>query len=163
MANKNKLDAILKQRNPLEERQVITPVDVLAPPQEPIAETERSIRPDEPNEETKEPNERAERTKRTTTHTKRTVSPRKRTMQPSAQSERINRTVLDDLQQPAEDTKRKTERYSFEIYTDQKGSIEELRYLYNKRTGKKLSASRILREALEEYLQKTLKVFREEE
>lgn len=163
MANKNKLDAIIKQRNPLDERQVIKPVDVLAPPVEPVEKTERLARTDEPNESTPEPNEKTERSNRTPTRSKRTVRGEKRTPQPSDTTERMNRTVLDDLKQPEDDTKRKTERFSFEIYTDQKGSIEELRYLYNKRTGKKLSVSRIIREALEEYLHKTLKVFREEE
>ncbi len=162
MTNKNKLDAILKQRNPLEERQVITPIDVLAPLPEPAAKTERFDRPDEPNERTEQPNEDTDRTKRTTAPKKRTAVSKKRTGQPNDSSERQGRTVLDDLYQRAEETKRETERYSFEIYTDQKGSIEELRFLYNKRTGKKLSASRIIREALEEYLTKTLSAFREE-
>lgn len=162
MTNKDKLGDILKQRNPLEERQVITPIDVLAPPPEPTAKTERFDRSDEPTKRTEQANEDTDRTKRTTAPKKRVVAPKKRTEQPNASNEHHGRTVLDDLYQRGEENKRKTERYSFEIYTDQKGSIEELRFLYNKRTGKKLSASRIIREALEEYLTKTLSAFREE-
>ncbi len=135
MAKQNNLGNILKSRNPLE-RQAITPVDVL--------ETERS------NGST-EPNERTEQVNRTSTRTER----------PSMTSERKNRTVIDDLEQGTEDTKRSTERYSFEIYTDQKGSIEEVQYLYKKKTGKKLSSSRIIREAIDEYIAKTLKVLKD--
>lgn len=133
MAKQHKLDSILKARNPLE-RQIIKPVDVL--------EIERLNSSDERNE--------------------RTDTLNNRTDQVSATSIRENRTVLDDLEQGIEETKRATERYSFEIYTDQKGSIEELQYLYKKRTGKKLSASRIIREALEEYVTKALQIFKEQ-
>ena len=132
MAKQNKLDSILKARNPLE-RQIIKPVDVL--------ETERLNGSDERNERTDAPSNQTSRANDTST--------------------RENRTVLDDLEQGIEERKRATERYSFEIYSDQKGSIEELQYLYKKRTGKKLSASRIIREALEEYLTKALQVFKE--
>jgi hypothetical protein len=162
MASKNRLDAILKQRNPLEERQVIKPIDVLAPPPEANAKSERSTRTDESSKRTGAANETSERREPTAASKQRPSVPKKRTISPSAQSERQNRTVLDDLYKPGEDTKRKTERYSFEIYTDQKGRIEELRYLYNKKTGKKLSVSRIIREALEEYLDKTLAAFGDE-
>ena len=47
--------------------------------------------------------------------------------------------------------RRPTVRYSFEIYVDQKNEIEELQYQYKRKTGKKISASRIIREALSEY------------
>src|SRR2546429_4144238 len=131
MAKQNKLEAALKKRNPLEERQIITPVDVLA---------------------TEQANALPERENRTVTPNAKIVR-KKRTGKANVQSEQTSRTVLDELQEgTAADTKRQTERYSFEIYTDQKGSIEELQYLYKKRTGKKLSSSRIIREALADYL-----------
>lgn len=150
-SKKPSLNDMLNKRNPLAARQVITPVDVLAP-----EETERVDR-------TVTPNERTEKTNAPTERAKRKKEPRKRPVKPSGTSERINRTVFDDLELDSQDEKRKTERYSFEIYTDQKGSIEELQYLYKKRTGKKLSASRIIREALEDYLSRALTTFQEKE
>jgi hypothetical protein len=148
MAKQHKLDTVLKARNPFEKRQVITPVDVLA--------TEHPNGSDDRSERTETANGRTDRPTRT-------VEPTKRSEQANATSEREHRTVFEELEQGREETKRATERYSFEIYTDQKGSLEELQYLYKKRTGKKLSASRILREALEGYLQKAFRTFKESE
>ncbi len=83
---------------------------------------------------------------------------------PARQTERVNRTVapnertdttanvMTEMVEGVREEKRPTERFSFEIYTDQKPRIEELQYVYRKKTGKKLSSSRILREALEQYL-----------
>ncbi len=83
---------------------------------------------------------------------------------PTRQTERLHRTdgpnertdtnsdVMTEMAEGVREEKRPTERFSFEIYTDQKPRIEELQYLYRKKTGKKLSSSRILREALEQYL-----------
>jgi len=144
MAKQHRLDQILKARSP--QRQVIKPVDVL--------ETELPNGSDERSERTDTPNARAKPTNGT-------LEPKKQTGNANDQTERLHRTVIDDLEQGAGDIKRSTERYSFEIYTDQKGSIDELQYLYRKRTGKKLSASRIIREALEEYLDRTLQTFRD--
>lgn len=137
MAKRSDLEDMMKKRNPLE-RQVIQPVDVL--------ETERSNGSIERNDRTEQVN--------------RTTEPTERTEQPMMQSERKNRTVLEDVEQGTEDTRRATERYSFEIYIDQKGSIEEVQYLYKKKTGKKLSASRIIREAIDEYIEKTLQALK---
>ena len=64
----------------------------------------------------------------------------------------IQTSVLQEIKEGVKDERRPTERYSFEIYTDQKQKIEDLQYQYKKKTGKRLSASRILREALEVYL-----------
>ena len=84
--------------------------------------------------------------------------------QPAHPTERLDRTgpptdrtettgnVLTEMAEGVQEEKRPTERFSFEIYTDQKPRIEELQYVYRKKTGKKLSSSRILREALEQYL-----------
>lgn len=55
------------------------------------------------------------------------------------------------------DAKRSTERYSFEIYTDQKHLIRQLQMAYEYRTGKPLPKSRIIREALDAYLNLALK------
>ena len=63
---------------------------------------------------------------------------------------------MNELEAGVAEDQRHTERYSFEIYADQKQLIEELQYQYRKRTGKKLSKSRIIRESLDEYLKKLL-------
>jgi hypothetical protein len=78
--------------------------------------------------------------------------------------ERLNRTVddteetsvLQEMQQGAVGPDRHTERYSFEIFTDQKEAIQELQYQYLKQTGRRLSASRIIREAITAYLKQAL-------
>jgi len=89
---------------------------------------------------------------------KRTVKPTVRTERANGATERLDKqvSVLDEIKEGVKDDKRPTERYSFEIYTDQKGKIEDLQYQYKKKTGKRLSASRILREALEVYLKQAL-------
>ncbi len=147
----NSLNAAMQGRNPLEMRQAIQPVDILQ-----TERNERSVEPNEHMNRTSEPNDVSERVNRS-------HKPKKRTEIPHGQRERNHRTVFDDLKGgTSEEEKRPTERYSFEIYTDQKGSIEEVQYLYKKKTGKKLSVSRIIREALEEYLSRALEVLRQE-
>jgi hypothetical protein len=84
----------------------------------------------------------------------------------NGETERSNRTgddtneersVLEEMTQGALETeKRPTERYSFEIYIDQKQKIRDLQYQYEKRMRKRLSSSRIIREAIEVYLEKAL-------
>lgn len=61
-------------------------------------------------------------------------------------------TLMDEVQDGTVSPVRATERYAFEIYTDQKKLLNRIRYLYEEKTGKKLPASRILREAIEPYL-----------
>ncbi len=63
-------------------------------------------------------------------------------------------TILTELKEGTKEAVRKTQRYSFEIYEDQKNSIEELQYKYKKKTDKKIGASSIIREALDIYLEK---------
>ena len=82
----------------------------------------------------------------------RTDTPNERTDEPNDDTERLS--VLTELEEGVRETKRPTERYSFEIYTDMKEKIEDIQYQYKKKTGKKLSASRMIREALEVYFQK---------
>lgn len=53
--------------------------------------------------------------------------------------------------------KRATERYSFEIYSDQKEDIQRISDLYEAATGKKLSASRLIREVLDSFIPDALK------
>ena len=91
-----------------------------------------------------------------------TEKPNERTERENDTSERLDRTVklqtsvLEEIKEGIKDDKRPTERYSFEIYTDQKQEIEDLQYRYKKKTGNKLSASRIIREALEVYLKQAI-------
>ena len=126
MANKDKLKEMLKKRNPL-------------------LETKReAVTPVDlyKGDRTEKANERTERTNATTERLNRTVD--------------TQSSVLQEIKEGVKDEKRPTERYSFEIYTDQKQRIEDLQYQYRKKTGKRLSASRILREALEIYLKQAL-------
>jgi len=69
----------------------------------------------------------------------------------AAASEPVH-TVMDEVQGGVIAPQRATERYAFEIYTDQKRQLNRIRYLYEEKTGKKLSASRIIREAIEPHL-----------
>jgi hypothetical protein len=85
-------------------------------------------------------------------HLNRTTTPNERAVQPNGDTERSS--VLSELEEGVRESKRPTERYSFEIYTDMKEKIEDIQYQYKKKTGKKLSASRIIREALEVYFAK---------
>ena len=92
------------------------------------------------------------------------ISSNKQTERVNGDTERFDRTVTQDKgeksvleemnQGVVEENRRPTERYSFEIYTDQKQKIRDLQYQYEKRMGKRLSSSRIIREAIEAYLEK---------
>ena len=55
--------------------------------------------------------------------------------------------------------KRQTQRYSFEIYSDQKDDIQAICDLYEQANGKKLSASRLIREVLDTFLPDALETF----
>lgn len=83
----------------------------------------------------------------------RTVS---RTKKPKLYSERDITALL------ASD-KRRTERYSFEIFSDQKEDIQTICDLYEDRVGEKLSASRLIREVLDSFIPGALNAFSGEE
>lgn len=61
-------------------------------------------------------------------------------------------SVLTSIDEPQDEDKRLTERYSFEIYTDQKEVINDAKYLYYKKTGRKVSSSELIRDALDIFL-----------
>jgi hypothetical protein len=89
---------------------------------------------------------------------------------PNGSTERVNgsqerkdRTMMEDLEEGMIADKRPTERYSFEIYTDQKERLFELQYRYKKRTGQKLSSSRVIRESLDSFLDRALKILEKSE
>lgn len=63
-------------------------------------------------------------------------------------------TVATELTEGRPETPtRPTQRYAFEVYTDQRRRINDVQARYQIETGRKLSASRIIREALDEYLE----------
>ncbi|WP_119072028.1 hypothetical protein [Aggregatilinea lenta] len=64
--------------------------------------------------------------------------------------------VLTSIDDPHDEGKRLTERYSFEIYTDQKETINDVKYLYYKKTGRKVSSSELVRDALDLFLARVL-------
>lgn len=92
-----------------------------------------------------------------------------RSSKPSEKVERKNRSVKarkkprvyskEDIHSVLAIDKRETERYSFEIYSDQKQDIQIICDLYEQATGKKLSASRLIREVLDTFLPDALKTF----
>ena len=126
------MEKAFAERNPLASRQPIQPVDFYQDTEEPKVEKVDNIK----------------RSFKTIDRTVRTNDKKESITKPTS--------VLMELSQGVEEDRRPTERYSFEIFSDQKERIEELQYQYKRKTGKKLSSSRILREALEEYLDKTL-------
>lgn len=68
-------------------------------------------------------------------------------------TERVG-TIADDIDNRAPE--RRTKRMSFDGYIDHADTIREIQHAYYKRTGKDLPTSRIVREALEQYLPKLL-------
>lgn len=62
-------------------------------------------------------------------------------------------SILERLMLGKSDTQEHAERYSFEIYPSQKEQMEDFLYEYKKKTGEKLSASKLIREALTYYFQ----------
>ncbi len=61
-------------------------------------------------------------------------------------------SLIQEVRQGGLPVTRPTERYAFEIYTDQKRQLNRIRYLYQEKTGQQLAASRIIREAIGPYL-----------
>ncbi len=78
--------------------------------------------------------------------------------EPNARTDAAPASLLDEITGGTPDHRRPTERYSFEIYTDQKPRIEEMQYRFKQRTGTKLLSSRIIREAIEVYLPEALRL-----
>jgi hypothetical protein len=151
MAKNDKLKNMMANRSPL------------SPTQRVIVEPENPYKVDEKvfdTDGTTPPTPVANNPSRTQDNI--SVIPNERTVIPNGYTERFNNTdkhitsVLQELADGINDDRRATERYSFEIFIDQKQLIEDLQYQYKRKTGKKLSASRIIREALETYLTEAL-------
>jgi len=84
----------------------------------------------------------------------RTVERSDRTETPNGDMDNTHSTssVLTSIDDPQDEDRRLTERYSFEIYTDQKEVINDAKYLYYKKTGRKVSSSELIRDALDIFL-----------
>lgn len=97
------------------------------------------------------------------------TEPNARTVKPNGAAERVkasnNKPVSVDGDLQADDgsilseirigkkpESRRVKRFSFEIYEDQIPAIEELQFRYKRKTGNRLSTSRFIREAIEQYL-----------
>lgn len=106
-----------------------------------------------PNERTEQPNGESERTSHEMLPATVDVGD---AGQSSAPSPEEPTSLIDEMRHGVDEVGRSTERYSFEIYTDQKDKILEVAYRYQKRTGKRLPKSRIIREALDQYLNQIL-------
>lgn len=204
--SKQQLSTKMQERNPLDMRQQIVPVDALLT--ERIEgtnvsndEDESLKKPIEPNVNAEHLTERVERTgtqigndedihsiKKVNGNAEQTTERKypsnepigkpdrkqrsakasskpersKRKDKPNARADTSKRTILQELRQGVEETETPhTERYSFEIYPNQKDRIKEFQDLYQQKTGRKLSASRILREGLEMYLEKAFQLLNE--
>jgi hypothetical protein len=154
-------------------RQAISPVDIIAAAAAPTteevheetAEEDRHVEEEKRTENTNGKQDEKEDTTKTNvkkepkssaknTHKKNDY--KKQTGKPRIHSERDIHALL------AFD-KRPTERYSFEIYIDQKEDIQRVCEQYEQSTGKKLSASRLIREVLDYFLPGALEAFAKEE
>jgi hypothetical protein len=194
---KRQLSDKMQERNPLDMRQQIIPVDILVTEgvqrtDRPNNDTERLTERLEGTEETRDKNdssrrikkanpdteqkseyrdvseesnqdrERKQRTSKAKTKTEQTSERSRNTNKLNARIDVSKKTVLQELRQGVKETTTpRAERYSFEIYPDQKDRIKELQNLYQQKTGQKLSASRILREGLDMYLEKAFQLLNE--
>jgi len=78
--------------------------------------------------------------------------------EPSAEVNRENPSLIEEVTYGITQPTRKAKRFSFEIYIDQIQTIEDIQKLYFQKTGRKLSSSRLLREALDEYAKKAMEL-----
>jgi hypothetical protein len=114
------------------------------------------------SEESNKDWERKQRTPKAKTKAEQKSERSKNTNKLNARTDISKKTVLQELRQGVEETTTAhAERYSFEIYPDQKDRIKELQNLYHQKTGRKLSASRILREGLDMYIEKAFQLLNE--
>lgn len=159
-----RLQQAMQSRNPLELRQAVKPIDILAAAAEPLQEqhgkTERIERTEKPMQKS----DVEERSNFELPKSDENLSSQKSSSQTTIKKRTRKARVYSDkdIRSLLEERKRQTERYSFEIFTDQKQDIETLRDLYEQRTGKKLSASRLIREVLDSFLPEALATFSKE-
>lgn len=164
-SSKSSLQDALASRSPMGQRQAITPVNILEEALHPAGlaneesarenRSEESSTIDERNERTEKAHAQSARAKRTVKSNKKSVRS-KRTDKASATTERKKRMILMEPDKP------QTIRDSYEAYVDQLAEIEELQELYRKKTGRPLSKSRFIREAIAAFLPRAFAVYREE-
>jgi len=78
--------------------------------------------------------------------------------EPGTEINRENPSLIEEVTYGITQPTRKAKRFSFEIYIDQIQTIEDIQKLYFQKTGRKLSSSRLLREALDEYAKKAMEL-----
>lgn len=175
--NKQSLAEQLKAKSPQAMRQAIQPIDILA-----AAAGKTEIDENTEREKRTVLSAATPASSAQVSPVSASVSEQERTERIPGKSERKKRSSIaidkSGTQQRTEKTriysdeaiqsilaieKRSTERYSFEIYADQKHTIERLRRLYEQKTGQKLSASRLIREILDSFLSEALALFDNEE
>lgn len=168
MAKGKDIKGMLGKKSPGELRKGVQQIDILqeaaaalSPPSE-----KESDKPDEIKSEVNPPAETMVET--TEEKPSEPADKKKRVTKAKSETERTTRSTSRrkpkvfssrDVQAVLETDKRATERYSFEIYSDQKADIEQVCGLYEQATGKKLSASRLIREVLDTFLPDALKTF----
>jgi hypothetical protein len=179
MAKKDLKD-LLGKKSPAELRKGIQQIDILKEASEALSlsekESDKADVKESSVEATEQPDDKKSEVKpfdkisveSSSVENSKTTEDKKRTSKSSDKTEHVNRSTSrrkpkvfssKDIQAVLEVDKRATERYSFEIYSDQKGDIEQVCKLYEKATGKKLSASRLIREVLDTFLPDALKTF----
>lgn len=169
MAKKDLKD-LLGKKSPSQLRQGVQSIDILQEAAAALSSSEKEAEKADKEESSKESSAKID-TKNSVIE--QSIKPikssdeQKRTSKPKQKTERQNRSIRRkpkvfsqrDVQAVLEVDKRQTERYSFEIYSDQKDDIQQVCDLYEKATGKKLSASRLIREVLDTFLPDALKTF----
>jgi hypothetical protein len=167
---KKDIKDLLGKRSPGELRKGVQQIDILqeaaaalSSPEKETDATEKESSSVQPDEKIVEENSSEKAAKPSEAKTKASKT--------SERPERKNRSVKarkkprvyskEDIHSVLAVDKRATERYSFEIYSDQKQDIQRVCDLYEQATGKKLSASRLIREVLDTFLPDALKTFEE--
>lgn len=179
MAKKD-IKGLLGNKSPAELRKGIQQIDILKEASEALSSSEKEIdtvdlkersieeskQPDEGKSEGKPSGKIAE--EKSSVEQSKTTDKEKPSAKARDKTERGNRSTSrrkpkvfssKDIQAVLEVDKRATERYSFEIYSDQKDDIQQVCDKYEEATGKKLSASRLIREVLDTFLPDALKTF----
>jgi hypothetical protein len=170
MAKKDLKD-LLGKKSPTELRKGIQSIDILKEASEALSSSvEEADKPDDKKRE-EEPSATAaiesssvqasDEPSKSTEKEKRSTKSSNKVERPNRSTSRRKPKVFSskDVQAILEVDKRATERYSFEIYSDQKDDIQQLCDLYEQATGTKLSASRLIREVLDTFLPDALKTF----
>jgi hypothetical protein len=186
--NNKKLQELIKSKKPGELRQTIRPINIIKEATgQTERENRTEDSPEITGEETIDQSDEVSQPGTTVVKNDESVSPemqtgniveenvgqlpagnsieKKRSQTTRQKSERNKRTKKghryseQDIHTLLANDKRETTRYSFEIYLDQRDDIQDICDRYEELTGKKLSASRLLREVIDDFLPDALKAF----